>query len=131
MKIRLGFVSNSSSSSFLVFGISDVDSINQIFNALNIKDSDGYIQRIEDYKFEYPIEDFTHGEYKLKLFKDEYMPCYTLGEVVLGEVILGQNDISYSEFQNTLNNIKLQLEDLSKLCKKKFDYRTVLITIPF
>lgn len=127
MKIINGFVSNSSSSSFLVFGISDVDSINQVFDVLGIKDLNGYIQRIEDYKFSYPIENLMQDKYDLKLFKDDYN-----GYFALGNVILGQNDlIDYTEFQNSINDIKLQLEELSKLCKKEFDYRTVILTIPF
>ena len=127
MKIRNGFVSNSSSSSFLVFGISDVDSINQVFNALDIKDSEGNTQQIEDYEFSYPIENLMQDKYDLKLFKDDYS-----GYFALGNVVLGQSDLmNYTEFQNNINNTKLQLEELSKLCNKKFDYKTAILNVPF
>ena len=71
MKIRNGFVSNSSSSSFLVCGISDTDSINSVLMKNNIMNSE-----ITDTAAFFLFIKITLIQYKIKsTYKKERTKC--------------------------------------------------------
>ena len=126
MKIRSGFISNSSSSSFVVYGINDVNTINMVFSKLGIKDSEGLPLRIEDYEFDKDVYEFLESKFNLHIYYDDYHSHY-----FLGDYIMGQEEYDYSEFENNLEDAKKTFSELSQKLNINFDYKMVMINIPY
>lgn len=126
MKVRYGFVSNSSSSSFIIYGINDVNTINMVFSKLGIKDSEGLPLRIEDYEFDENIQELLESKYHLHIYYDEYF-----GHCFLGDYIMGQKEYDYSEFEKNLEDVKQVFNGLSQKLNMDFDYKMAMISTPY
>lgn len=126
MKIRSGFVSNSSSSSFIVYGINDVNTINMVFSKLGVKDSEGLPLRVEDYKFDEDIYELLESKYNLHIYYDDYY-----GQYFLGKSIMGQEEYDYSEFEKNLEDAKHTFSELGQKLNIDFDYKMVMINTPY
>ena len=105
MKIRNGFVSNSSSSSFLVCGISDIDSINTVLmknDIINIKvpDTDTII-------YSYCLRNDIEHILGLEVHRNDD------GRVYLGKSInLNCNDVNINQIKELINNVENTLSDI-------------------
>ena len=90
MKIRNGFVSNSSSSSFLVCGISDIDSINSVLMKNNIINS--------------KITDTDSLIYSYYIRHDI--------ELILGKSISLDYDVDINQVKELINDVESILRDV-------------------
>ncbi len=105
MKIRNGFVSNSSSSSFLVCGISDVDSINSVLMKNNIMNSE--ITDADSIMYSYHIRHGIEHILGLEVHRSES------GRVCLGKSInLDYSDVNVNQVKELINNVKNILSDV-------------------
>ena len=99
MKIRNGFVSNSSSSSFLVCGISDADSINSVLMKNDIMNSE--ITDIDSIIYSYYIRHGIEHILGLEVYRSEY------GRIYIGKSInLDCNDVDINQVKELINNVE-------------------------
>ena len=104
MKIRNGFVSNSSSSSFLVCGISDVDSINSVLIKNDIINSE--ITDIDSIMYSYYIRHGIEHILGLEVYRSES------GRVRLGKSISLDDDVDINQVKELINDIERILSDV-------------------
>ena len=114
MKIRNGFVSNSSSSSFLVCGISDVDSINSVLMKNDIMNSE--ITDADSILYSYHIRHGIEHILGLEVHRSES------GRVCLGKSInLGCSDVNVNQVKELINDVENILSDVDP-SKIRIDY---------
>ena len=105
MKIRNGFVSNSSSSSFLVCGISDVDSINSVLIKNGIMNSE--ITDTDSIMHSYYIRHGIEHILGLEVYRSES------GRVRLGKSIsLDYDDVDINQVKELINDVESILSDV-------------------
>ena len=105
MKIRNGFVSNSSSSSFLVCGISDIDSINSVLMKNNIMNSE--ITDTDSIMYSYYIRHEIEHTLGLEVHRNEH------GRVCLGKSIsLDYDDANVNQVKELINDVENTLSDV-------------------
>lgn len=105
MKIRNGFISNSSSSSFLVCGISDADSINLVLTKNNIVNSK--ITDTDSIMYNYYIRHEVEHILGLEVRRSES------GRVYLGKSIsLDCNDVTVNQVKELINDVENILSDV-------------------
>lgn len=105
MKIRSGFVSNSSSSSFLVCGISDTDSINSVLMKNNIMNSE--ITDTDSIMYSYHIRYEIEHTLGLEVHRNEH------GRVCLGKSInLDYDDANVNQVKELINDVENILSDV-------------------
>ena len=105
MKIRNGFVSNSSSSSFLVCGISDVDSINSVLIKNGIMNSE--ITDTDSIIYSYYIRHEIEHILGLEVYRSEP------GRVYLGKRIsLDCSDVTANQVKKLINDVENILSDV-------------------
>lgn len=106
MKIRNGFVSNSSSSSFLVCGIYDADSINSVLMKNGIIDSE--ITDMYSIIYSYYIRQGIEHILGLEVHRDE---C---GRICIGKSInLNCNDANINQVKELINSVENILSDVN------------------
>ena len=104
MKIRNGFVSNSSSSSFLVCGISDVDSINSVLIKNDIINSE--ITDIDSIMYSYYIRHGIEHILGLEVYRSES------GRVRLGKSISLDDDVNINQVKKLIDDVQNILSDV-------------------
>lgn len=105
MKIRNGFVSNSSSSSFLVCGISDADSINSVLMKNDIMNSE--LLDVDSIIYSYYIRHGIEHILGLEVHRDEY------GRVYLGKSIdLNCNDVNINQIKELISSVENTLSGI-------------------
>ena len=104
MKIRNGFVSNSSSSSFLVCGISDVDSINSVLIKNGIMNSE--ITDTDSIMHNYYIRHGIEHILGLEVYRSES------GRVRLGKSISLDDDVDINQVKELINDVESILSDV-------------------
>lgn len=105
MKIRNGFVSNSSSSSFLVCGISDADLINSVLMKNNIVNSK--ITDTDSIIYSYYIRHEIEHILGLEVHRSES------GRVCLGKSInLDCSDANVNQVKELINDVENTLSDV-------------------
>lgn len=105
MKVRNGFVSNSSSSSFLVCGISDIDSINTVLmknDIITIK-----LPNTDTIIYSYYLRNDIEHTLGLEVHRNEY------GRVYLGKSItLNCSDVNINQIKELINSVENALSDI-------------------
>lgn len=105
MKVRNGFVSNSSSSSFLVCGISDADSINSVLMKNDIMNNE--LLDVDSIIDSYYIRHGVKHILGLEVHRDEY------GRVYLGKSIdLNCNAVNVNQIKDLINTVENTLSDI-------------------
>ena len=105
MKIRNGFVSNSSSSSFLVCGIYDADSINSVLMKNGIVDSE--ITDMYSIIYSHYIRHGIEHILGLEVHRSES------GRVCLGKSIsLDYGDVNVNQVKELINDVENTLSDV-------------------
>ena len=104
MKIRNGFVSNSSSSSFLVCGISDIDSINSVLIKNDIMNSE--ITDTDSIMYSYYIRHGIEHILGLEVYRSES------GRVRLGKSISLDDDVDINQVKELINDVERILSDV-------------------
>lgn len=105
MKTRNGFVSNSSSSSFLVCGISDIDSINSVLMKNDIMNSE--ITDADSILYSYHIRHGIEHILGLEVHRSES------GRICLGKSInLDCSDININQVKELINDVENILSDV-------------------
>ena len=105
MKIRNGFVSNSSSSSFLVCGISDIDSINSVLIKNDIMNSE--ITDTDSIMYSYYIRHGIEHILGLEVHRGES------GRVCLGKSIsLDYGDVDINQVKELITDVENILSDV-------------------
>ena len=105
MKIRNGFVSNSSSSSFLVCGISDLDSINSVLIKNDIMNSE--ITDTDSIMYSYYIRHGIEHILGLEVYRSES------GRVRLGKSISLDDDVDINQVKELINDVESILSDVN------------------
>ena len=105
MKVRNGFVSNSSSSSFLICGISDVDSINSVLMKNDIISDE--ITDIGSVLYSSYLRQRIEDTLKLGIYRNDN------GEIYIGKGIkLDCNTIKVNEFKELISAVENALSDV-------------------
>lgn len=105
MKIRSGFVSNSSSSSFLVCGITDIDSINSVLMKNDIMNSE--ITDTDSILYSYYIRHGIEHILGLEIHRNEH------GRVCLGKSIsLDYEEVDANQVKELINDVENILSDV-------------------
>ena len=105
MKIRRGFVSNSSSSSFLICGISDIDSINSVLRKNDIINNE--ISDIDSILYSFYLRQKIEDTLKLEIYRNDN------GEVYIGKGIeLNSNTIKANEFKDLIFDVENTLSGI-------------------
>lgn len=105
MKIRNGFVSNSSSSSFLVCGITDIDSINSVLMKNDIMNSE--ITDTDSILYSYYIRHGIEHILGLEVHRNEH------GRVCLGKSIsLDYEEVDANQVKELINDVENILSDV-------------------
>lgn len=105
MKIRSGFVSNSSSSSFLVCGISDIDSINSVLMKNDIMNSE--ITDTDSILYSYYIRHGIEHILGLEVHRNEH------GRICLGKSIsLDYDEVDVNQVKELINDVENILSDV-------------------
>ena len=105
MKIRNGFVSNSSSSSFLVCGISDIDSINSVLMKNDIMNSE--ITDADSIMYSYYIRHGIEHILGLEVHRSDF------GSVCLGKSIsIDYGDVDINHVKELINDVENILSDV-------------------
>ena len=105
MKTRNGFVSNSSSSSFLICGISDIDSINSVLMKNDIINNE--ITDIDSIIYSYYIRNEVEHNLGLEVHRNDN------GRIYLGKSInLNYINVNISQIKELINNVESILSDI-------------------
>lgn len=105
MKIRNGFVSNSSSSSFLVCGITDIDSINSVLMKNDIMNSE--ITDTDSIMYSYHIRYRIEHILGLEVHRNEH------GRICLGKSIsLDYDEVDANQVKELINDVENILSDV-------------------
>ena len=110
MKIRFGFVSNSSSSSFLVCGTSDADLINSVLMKNDIIDRK--INNIDGIMYDYYIRHRIEDILGLEVHRSDYGRVYLCKSLPLHCNDVNNIQVNINQVKELINSVENILSDV-------------------